>query len=118
MDLQDDVKLTTSKMQIDTPYQLVLLKVKLKILSFAMFTRFFCEWQGEIVVLIIICYRCSETNSYKLYPWIHQFSNNKRSADQIQPVYFPDVDPHSLPPDANFSMTAGDFQEIYSECSK
>ncbi|KAJ6669606.1 hypothetical protein lerEdw1_000155 [Lerista edwardsae] len=61
--------------------------------------------------------RCSETNSYKLYPWIHQFSNNKRSVDQIQPVYFPDVDPHSLPPGANFSMTAGDFQEIYSECS-
>ncbi|XP_066473888.1 carnosine N-methyltransferase [Tiliqua scincoides] len=61
--------------------------------------------------------RCSETNSYKLYPWIHQFSNNKRSVDQIQPVYFPDVDPHSLPPGANFSMTAGDFQEIYSECN-
>ncbi|XP_026530968.1 carnosine N-methyltransferase isoform X1 [Notechis scutatus] len=59
--------------------------------------------------------RCCETNSCKLYPWIHQFSNNKRSADQIQPIYFPDVDPHSLPPGANFSMTAGDFREIYSE---
>uniref|UniRef100_A0A6J0TBD3 carnosine N-methyltransferase n=1 Tax=Pogona vitticeps TaxID=103695 RepID=A0A6J0TBD3_9SAUR len=61
--------------------------------------------------------RCCATNSYKLYPWIHQFSNNKKSADQIQPIYFPDVDPHSLPPGANFSMTAGDFQEIYSECN-
>ncbi|XP_068782281.1 carnosine N-methyltransferase isoform X3 [Struthio camelus] len=61
--------------------------------------------------------RCSEVNSCKLYPWIHQFSNNRRSADQIRPIYFPDVDPHSLPSGANFSMTAGDFQEIYSECS-
>lgn len=61
---------------------------------------------------------CSEINKYKLYPWIHQFSNNRRSADQIQPIFFPDVDPHGLPPGSNFSMTAGDFQEIYSECSK
>ncbi|XP_014464234.1 carnosine N-methyltransferase isoform X2 [Alligator mississippiensis] len=61
--------------------------------------------------------RCSEINSYKLYPWIHQFSNNRRSADQIRPINFPDVDPHNLPPGANFSMTAGDFQEIYSECN-
>lgn len=61
--------------------------------------------------------RCSEINKYKLYPWIHQFSNNRRSADQIRPIFFPDVDPHSLPPRSNFSMTAGDFQEIYSECN-
>lgn len=61
--------------------------------------------------------RCSEINKYKLYPWIHQFSNNRRSADQIRPILFPDVDPHSLPPGSNFSMTAGDFQEIYSECN-
>lgn len=61
--------------------------------------------------------RCSEINKYRLYPWIHQFSNNRRSADQIRPIFFPDVDPHSLPPGSNFSMTAGDFQEIYSECN-
>ncbi|GAB0204457.1 carnosine N-methyltransferase [Grus japonensis] len=61
--------------------------------------------------------RCSQINSRKLYPWIHQFSNNRRSADQIRPIYFPDVDPHSLPSGSNFSMTAGDFQEIYSECN-
>ncbi|KAG8455258.1 hypothetical protein GDO86_001454 [Hymenochirus boettgeri] len=59
--------------------------------------------------------RCSEINAFKVYPWIHQFSNNKKSADQIRPAYFPDVDPNGLPPTANFSMTAGDFQEIYSE---
>ncbi|XP_073490321.1 carnosine N-methyltransferase isoform X1 [Aquarana catesbeiana] len=59
--------------------------------------------------------RCSHVNTFKLYPWIHQFSNNVRSADQVRPVYFPDVNPHDLPTNSNFSMTAGDFQEIYSE---
>nr|XP_014349562.1 PREDICTED: carnosine N-methyltransferase isoform X1 [Latimeria chalumnae] len=59
--------------------------------------------------------RCSQVNGLTLYPWIHQFSNNKSPADQIRPVRFPDVNPHSLPPSVNFSMTAGDFQEIYTE---
>ncbi|KAM4709446.1 carnosine N-methyltransferase [Discoglossus pictus] len=59
--------------------------------------------------------RCSQINAFKLYPWIHQFSNNRRSTDQIRPVYFPDINPHDLPENANFSMTAGDFQEIYTD---
>lgn len=59
--------------------------------------------------------RCSDINAFKLYPWIHQFSNNRRSVDQIRPVYFPDVNPQSLPDNSNFSMTAGDFQEIYAD---
>ncbi|XP_062398703.1 carnosine N-methyltransferase isoform X1 [Sardina pilchardus] len=59
--------------------------------------------------------RCEKENSMTLYPWVHQFSNNKRSSDQIRPVAFPDVDPQSLPESANFSMVAGDFQEVYTE---
>ncbi|XP_067172786.1 carnosine N-methyltransferase isoform X3 [Apteryx mantelli] len=56
-------------------------------------------------------------SSSPTYKYLKKFSNNRRSADQIRPIYFPDVDPHSLPSGANFSMTAGDFQEIYSECN-
>ncbi|XP_030049589.1 carnosine N-methyltransferase isoform X2 [Microcaecilia unicolor] len=59
--------------------------------------------------------RCSQVNSFKLYPWIHQFSNNRRSADQIRQIHFPDVNPHDLPSGVNLSMVAGDFQEIYTE---
>ncbi|XP_072260241.1 carnosine N-methyltransferase [Pyxicephalus adspersus] len=59
--------------------------------------------------------RCSHVNAFKLYPWIHQFSNNMRSADQVRPIYFPDVNPHEFSTDSNFSMTAGDFQEIYTD---
>uniref|UniRef100_UPI00358FC6E9 carnosine N-methyltransferase n=1 Tax=Myxine glutinosa TaxID=7769 RepID=UPI00358FC6E9 len=50
-----------------------------------------------------------------LYPWVLQFSNNWRSADQIRPVFLPDIDPSCLPDGSNFSMTAGDFLEIYAD---
>lgn len=60
-------------------------------------------------------FRCDQVNSLTLYPWIHQFSNNKKSSDQTRPVRFPDVNPQSLPPKADFSMAAGDFVEIYSQ---
>ncbi|XP_046871747.1 carnosine N-methyltransferase [Hypomesus transpacificus] len=59
--------------------------------------------------------RCDKVNSFTLYPWIHQFSNIKRSADQTRPITFPDVNPQSLPPTSDFSMVAGDFQEVYTE---
>ncbi|KAM3868148.1 carnosine N-methyltransferase [Diretmus argenteus] len=59
--------------------------------------------------------RCDKVNSLTLYPWIHQFSNNKKSSDQTRPISFPDVDPQSLPPTSDLSMVAGDFLEIYNE---
>nr|XP_015827710.2 carnosine N-methyltransferase isoform X1 [Nothobranchius furzeri] len=59
--------------------------------------------------------RCEEVNSLTLYPWIHQFSNNKRSSDQTRPVRFPDVNPQDLPLSSDFSMVAGDFVEVYTD---
>ncbi|XP_033829304.1 carnosine N-methyltransferase [Periophthalmus magnuspinnatus] len=59
--------------------------------------------------------RCEKVNSLTLYPWIHQFSNNKKSSDQTRPIQFPDVNPQSLPPSSDFSMVAGDFVEVYTE---
>ena len=65
--------------------------------------------------MVITCFRCHNINSFSLYPWIHQWTNNKTSADQIEAVKFPDVDPSDLPPNTNFSMAAGDFLEVYVE---
>ncbi|KAM4616995.1 carnosine N-methyltransferase isoform 2-T2 [Polymixia lowei] len=59
--------------------------------------------------------RCDKVNSLTLYPWIHQLSNNKKGSDQTRPITFPDVNPQSLPPSADFSMVAGDFLEVYTE---
>ena len=63
---------------------------------------------------LTLVFRCSEEEGFTIYPWVHQWCNNKQSADQIQPVRFPNVSP-SLPDDANFSMAAGDFLEVYTE---
>ncbi|CAB1422739.1 unnamed protein product [Pleuronectes platessa] len=59
--------------------------------------------------------RCEQVNTLTLYPWIHQFSNNKKSSDQTRPIRFPDVNPQSLPLTAEFSMVAGDFVEVYTD---
>lgn len=60
-------------------------------------------------------YRCREVDAYTLYPWVHQYCNNVCVEDQTRPITFPDVSPASLPEDAEFSMAAGDFLEVYTE---
>ncbi|KAJ1719798.1 hypothetical protein LPJ53_005492 [Coemansia erecta] len=60
--------------------------------------------------------KTSELNEHTIYPYVHQFSNVVRVEDQIRPVAIPDVLPRGLPfgDSAEFSMTAGDFIDIYS----
>lgn len=69
-------------------------------------------------IIIVIIFRCKDINIFTLYPYVHQFRNNKTFEDQIRPVYFPDINPSELPPDADFSMAAGDFLEVYTEPGK
>ena len=52
---------------------------------------------------------------FKIHPYIHNFTNNLESRDQLATVSFPDTDPNLLPEDARFSMAAGNFLEVYSE---
>ncbi len=58
-------------------------------------------------------YRCEEVNQYKCFPWVHQTTNVLHRTDQIRPVQFPDINPCDLPSNSKFSMTAGDFLEVY-----
>lgn len=58
--------------------------------------------------------KCKTRNCTEIYPWIHQYSNNVKTDDMIASVTFPDVEPDNLPEDAQFSMVAGDFLEVYS----
>ncbi|KAJ2859847.1 hypothetical protein GGI22_002870 [Coemansia erecta] len=55
-------------------------------------------------------------DQYTVYPFVHQFSNVVSAKDQLRPVTIPDVLPSSMPyaSTAEFSMTAGDFVEVYS----
>ncbi|XP_052248905.1 carnosine N-methyltransferase-like [Dreissena polymorpha] len=59
--------------------------------------------------------KCKEVNCHTLYPWVHQWTNNVRNADQTAPITFPDVDTSEIPEDASFSMAAGDFLEVYQD---
>ena len=52
---------------------------------------------------------------YTVYPWIHQYNNNKTREGQLESCMFPDRNPNNLPADSQFSMAAGDFLEIYTE---
>ncbi|KAM8720974.1 hypothetical protein ACLKA7_006935 [Drosophila subpalustris] len=56
---------------------------------------------------------CDYENKHVLYPWVHQYVNNMRRADQVASVRFPDVCPVKNPPKGNIEMAAGDFLEVY-----
>ncbi|PVG03867.1 N2227-domain-containing protein [Serendipita vermifera] len=52
-------------------------------------------------------------DQHTIYPFIHSFSNVVDSQSVSRGISFPDVLPSSLPRGSNFSMVAGDFEEIY-----
>ena len=59
--------------------------------------------------------QCSteQINQHTIYPYVHSFSNIRDKAALLRAITLPDVNPSSLPPNANFSLVAGDFEEIY-----
>ncbi|CAF0993006.1 unnamed protein product [Didymodactylos carnosus] len=59
--------------------------------------------------------RCQQVNATTIYPWVLQFCNNYSNEDQLRAARFPDVDTSSLPQNARFSMSAGDFLHVYNE---
>ncbi|KAF7309952.1 N2227 domain-containing protein [Mycena indigotica] len=52
-------------------------------------------------------------DAHTIYPYVHSFSNLPTSEALLRPVTLPDVLPSSLPKGVNFSLVAGDFEEIY-----
>ncbi|XP_033100888.1 carnosine N-methyltransferase-like [Anneissia japonica] len=80
---------------------------------------YMCQGNEFSMIMLIaanfILNRSGGINSYTLYPWVHQYTNNKGSEDQVKAIKIPDICTQSLPQDANFSMAAGDFLEVYTE---
>jgi len=58
--------------------------------------------------------KCRGTFAHTIYPFIHQLTNHAHHEDQIRGVKFPDVDTSDIPANSRFSMTAGDFLDVYS----
>ncbi|CAM4920400.1 unnamed protein product [Rotaria socialis] len=59
--------------------------------------------------------RCSHINAHTIHPWILNFCNNLSNEDQLRSAQFPDVNTASLPSNSRFSMSAGDFLQVYNE---
>lgn len=56
-----------------------------------------------------------EQNQFKIYPFIHDFTNIYKLDDVFREILIPDVVPgDELGEDTDFSMVAGEFVEIYS----
>lgn len=57
--------------------------------------------------------RTEKINQHTIYPYVHSFSNVPNHSAMMRSVSIPDVLPSGLPPGSNFSLVAGDFEEIY-----
>ncbi|CAG9859832.1 unnamed protein product [Phyllotreta striolata] len=78
---------------------------------------FTCQGNEFNVFMLIVSYfvlnLCKKVDEYEVYPWIHQYTNNLKAEDQMLGIRFPDVIPIPTP-GSGFSMTAGDFLEVYT----
>ncbi|KAG5651466.1 hypothetical protein H0H81_008551 [Sphagnurus paluster] len=61
----------------------------------------------------LILNKTDSIGKYTFYPYVHSFSNVLSRERILQPISIPDVLPSALPPNSNFSLVAGDFEEIY-----
>jgi carnosine N-methyltransferase len=52
-------------------------------------------------------------HQHTIYPYVHSLSNLPNRAAMLKRVQIPDVLPSDLPPGSNFSLVAGDFEEVY-----
>lgn len=60
--------------------------------------------------------RCDETEQFTIYPYVHSWCNNFKFSEQTRAIKFPDIAPCEAMNDLfQFSMTAGDFLEVYQE---
>ena len=76
----------------------------------------------------LILNKTTGANSHRIYPWVHTMSNWRRSDDVLEEICVPDVDPAQLLAASGdesgsadrpeFSMSAGDFLQVYSAPSE
>lgn len=87
-------------------------------LAFEIATRgYSCQGNEFNLFMLIVSFYvlnlCKKVDEFTIYPWIHQYCNNLTAEQQMTSVTFPDVRPMPTP-ESKFSMTAGDFMEVYT----
>ena len=56
----------------------------------------------------------NKNEEFEIYPFIHNYSNTFEEEDPVRLYKIPDVNPaECIPKDADFSMVAGEFIEVY-----
>lgn len=68
----------------------------------------------DILMYMYTYFRCSEVETFTIYPWVLQTCNNYSNSDQLSAVKIPDANPSDLPSLGVFSMAGGDFLEVYA----
>ncbi|KAG7445355.1 N2227-domain-containing protein [Guyanagaster necrorhizus] len=66
-----------------------------------------------LLASFFILNRTDEIKKYTIYPYVHSFSNIYSRSTILRAISIPDVLPSDLPPGSDFSLVAGDFEEIY-----
>ena len=61
---------------------------------------------------------CTSPGTDTIHPWLHQTVNVVRNDDQVRSIRIPDINPQELNGNPDFSMSAGDFLEVYTEPEK
>ncbi|KAJ7574619.1 N2227-domain-containing protein [Mycena floridula] len=57
--------------------------------------------------------RTDAIDQHTIYPYVHSFSNSRSRTSMLRAIHIPDVLPTALPEGSDFSLVAGDFEEIY-----
>ncbi|KAI9438377.1 N2227-domain-containing protein [Lactarius indigo] len=68
-----------------------------------------------LLASFFILNRTQQVHQHTIYPYVHTLSNVPDRAALLKQVQIPDVLPSDLPPGSNFSLVAGDFEEVYGQ---
>lgn len=83
---------------------------------------FYCEGNEFSLFMLIVSNfllnRCLVDNNFEIFPYCHQFVNNRRPQDALISCTFPDVSTFCFPPKGEMNMIAGDFVNVYGAPSQ
>ncbi|KAJ4490072.1 N2227-domain-containing protein [Lentinula aciculospora] len=65
-----------------------------------------------LLASFLILNKTKQPNMHTIYPYVHSFSNIPDQTSMLRAITIPDVEP-TLPSGSDFSLVAGDFEEIY-----
>ncbi|KAH9997135.1 N2227-domain-containing protein [Russula vinacea] len=68
-----------------------------------------------LLTSFFIINRTQQVHQHTIYPYVHSLSNLPNRAAMLKRVQIPDVLPSDLPRGSNFSLVAGDFEEVYGQ---